>query len=86
MTTRLGALIVDAADPSALARFWHRMLGGELRDDNAGAVLSAPGVELRFRVDDERITPNRWRWTLRVDDAPMQATMVDRQGNEFELY
>ena len=203
MTARLGAMVVDAAEPSALARFWHRMLGGELRDDNAGAVLSAPGAELRFRacaspktvknrnhpdvyvaaveslvalgavvlaelpdwvvladpegnefcafpdpaqastgaparlfsictdsdrpeelaawwadrfgmqvrpgpdgtlrwltgppgwpeliwkfvrVDDERVTPNRCRWTLRVDDVPVPAVMADPQGNEFELY
>ena len=203
MTAQLGPIVVDAADPSALARFWHRMLGGVLRGDHAEAVLTAPEVELRFRacaqpttvknrnhpdlyvaavepllelgavvladlpdwvvladpegneicafpdaeragtgaaarlfsictdsdrpeelaawwaaqlgtqvrpgpdgtlrwldgptgwpeliwkfirVGDERVAPNRWRWTLRADHDPVPAGMVDPQGNEFELY
>jgi hypothetical protein len=46
------------------------------------------------RVYDERVTANRWRWTLRAGRDDLLTTgalssgggvLLDPQGNEFEL-
>jgi hypothetical protein len=33
------------------------------------------------RVDDERVVPNRWQWTVRTDPG----VLVDPTGNEFSV-
>ena len=56
-TTRLAALILDCADPSALAAFWAKATGWEVVSSDAdSAALSDGGtVQLAFqRVEDYR--------------------------------
>ena len=44
MGSRFTELIVDASDPSALARFWEHVLGWERTDEEEDVVeISAPG-------------------------------------------
>ncbi|MBT9254097.1 VOC family protein [Phycicoccus sp. MAQZ13P-2] len=54
MTLQLEALVVDAADPAALARFWAGVLGWTTAEDRPGAVTVVPSdpacVALRFRA------------------------------------
>lgn len=53
MALHLEALAVDAADPTALARFWAGVLGWTTAEDRPGAVTVVPSdplcVALRFR-------------------------------------
>jgi Glyoxalase-like domain len=51
VTARLAAVVVDAADPAAVATFWQHLLGGVLQGTACGEVgLITASCELRFRA------------------------------------
>jgi hypothetical protein len=46
-------------------------------------LADVEGLTWKFvRVHDERVVPNRWRWTVRADPADVGVRVVP-QGNEF---
>ena len=63
-------LCVDSADPSALAAWWQRLVGGEMHIDADGDVaLQAGGVHLLFlAVPDPKRGKNRLHIDLRATD------------------
>jgi glyoxalase superfamily protein len=75
----IAALAVDCADPPALARWWSRLLDGEVQVDADGdATLHAPGgLTIDFlRVPDAKTVKNRLHLDLRTSgfaDAVEQA-------------
>ena len=82
MPTRLDSVVVDAADPSALARFWATATGWpvtstepdevvvEPPEDDAGR-RTEPGLPLVFgRVDDPKVGKNRVHLDLDSTLAP----------------
>jgi Glyoxalase-like domain len=99
MTAQLGAIVVDATDPCALAEFWQHVLGGELGDDADGdVVLTAAGTELRFRACTEpktvknRVHPDLYVAAVEplvelgavvLAELPDWVTLADVEGNEF---
>lgn len=70
MTSRLAALSLDAADPSALARFWSAALGWEEvdRDDTGVTIGSEDGLvmDLLLTTDLKRVK-NRLHLDLRAE-------------------
>jgi hypothetical protein len=93
MTVRLGPLVVDAVctdsdRPEELAAWWAAEVGAEVRDGPDGTprwLYGSAGWEdliWKFvRVNDERVVPNRWQWSVRTDPG----MLVDPQGNEFAV-
>jgi catechol 2,3-dioxygenase-like lactoylglutathione lyase family enzyme len=67
----IAALGVDCADPPALARWWSRLLGGEVElDDDGDATLHTPGglaIDF-FRVPEAKTVKNRLHLDLRSAD------------------
>ncbi|GAT07219.1 VOC family protein [Mycolicibacterium novocastrense] len=85
---RLFAVCTDSDRPEELAAWWAPRVGAELRDGLDGTprwLYGSSGWEdliWKFvRVDDRRVVPNRWQWS--VDSAPDGLT--DPQGNEFSV-
>jgi predicted enzyme related to lactoylglutathione lyase len=85
MPTRLVQVVVDAADPAALARWWAEALGWAITLEEPGEVdvepprPDDPGVPLVFlRVPDPKVTKNRVHLDLRSADADDQAARVAR--------
>jgi hypothetical protein len=81
MATRLSNVVVDAADPVALGRFWSELLGapvvGERRDEVD--VFVSDGLELVFvPVPEPKATKNRLHLDLASSSPERQATIVDR--------
>ncbi|MDH3705155.1 MAG: VOC family protein [Acidimicrobiia bacterium] len=71
------AIVVDCSDPSRVAAFWQRMLGGRrVSYPELGVeALRAPGVTFDFVASpDTKRTKNRWHLDLATDDA--EATMM----------
>jgi Glyoxalase-like domain len=71
--TRLGQIVVDAADPAALVRFWAALLGGEPVDRARGwSHLDAPGFpRLSFQpVPEAKSGKNRLHLDVEVDAVP----------------
>ena len=67
----VAALAVDCADPSALARWWGRLLGGAVEVDADGdATLRTPdGLVIDFlRVPEPKVAKNRLHLDLRSSD------------------
>jgi hypothetical protein len=65
------ALVVDCNDPSRLAAFWKRMLGGRVvKYPQLGVeALRAPGVTFDFvKNPDSKTVKNRWHLDLATDD------------------
>ena len=75
-------LVVDAADPDALARFWEEVLGWERTDDTDGEIeLTPPGgakpTLLFVKVPEAKSVKNR----IHIDVNPVACTRdeeVDR--------
>ena len=63
-------LCIDSADPSALAAWWQRLVGGEARIDGDGDVLlKGAGVQLLFAaVPEAKRAKNRLHIDLRATD------------------
>jgi hypothetical protein len=69
--TGIAALAVDSHDPSGLARWWSRLLGGEVEVDPDGdATLHTPGgLAIDFgRVPEAKTVKNRLHLDLRSTD------------------
>lgn len=66
----ISGVVVDSADPAALAAFWQRLLGGEVEVDADGdAVLHGLPVELVFvRVPEAKTGKNRLHLDLGSSD------------------
>lgn len=66
----VAALAFDCANPPALARFWQRLLGGEVVvDEHGDAELNGGPVRLDFlRVPERKTVKNRLHLDLRSDD------------------
>jgi hypothetical protein len=90
MPTRLYSLVFDAADPSALARFWAAATGWPITyeepdevvveppEDDAGAPTE-PGVALVFvQVDDPKVAKNRVHIDLNSRSDSEQSEIVER--------
>ncbi len=84
---RAFAVCTDSDRPEELAAWWAAQVGAEVRDGPDGTprwLYGSAGWEgliWKFvRVDDERVVPNRWQWTVSADDDGVR---VDPQGNEF---
>ena len=88
--TRLISVVVDAADPSALARFWSTATGWpvtldgpdeavvEPPEDDAGH-RTEPGLQLVFgTVPEEKVGKNRVHIDLNSTSAEHQAELVER--------
>jgi predicted enzyme related to lactoylglutathione lyase len=85
MPTRLVHMVVDAADPAALARWWAEALGWAITWEEPDEVAVEPpepdglGVPLVFvPVADPKVTKNRVHLDLRSADADDQAAQVAR--------
>jgi len=85
MPTRLQHVVVDAADPAALARWWAEALGWAITVEEPDEVAVEPpepdglGVPLVFvPVADPKVTKNRVHLDLRSADADDQAALVAR--------
>lgn len=82
------AVCTDSARPEELAAWWARRLGVTVEPgpDGTPRWLYGPrgweNLVWKFvRVSDERMEPNRWRWSLDGVDGPF----VDPQGNDVSV-
>jgi hypothetical protein len=87
---RVFAVCTDSDRPEELAAWWAAQLGAEVRDGPDGTprwlygCAGWEGLIWKFvRVDDERMVPNRWQWT--VCDDTEDGVGIDPQGNEFSV-
>jgi len=84
MPTRLVQVVVDAADPGRLARFWAVALGWEIADEvdvePAGPGYPDPAaLPLVFlRVSEPKAVKNRLHLDLASESAAHQAATVER--------
>lgn len=85
MSTRLVNVVVDAADPPALARFWRDLLGWQISDEESGEVdLQAPPEDgWRFDlvfvpVTEPKTVQNRLHLDLASASADHQMATLDR--------
>ncbi|MCV7281230.1 VOC family protein [Mycolicibacterium flavescens] len=85
---RVFAVCTDSDRPEELAAWWAAVVGAEVRPGPDGTPRwlhqSAGWGDLVWkfvRVDDDRVVPNRWQWSL---DADIGVT-VDPQGNAFSV-
>lgn len=83
---RVFAVCTDSDRPEELAAWWAARVGAEVRDGPDGTprwLYGSAGWEdliWKFvRVEDERVVPNRWRWSV----DPASDGLIDPQGNEF---
>lgn len=98
---RVFAVCTDSDRPEQLAAWWAGLVGARVGTGADGTPRwlheSAGWPELIWkfvRVGDERVVPNRWRWTVRADTAdlvvagatvPEPGVLLDPQGNEFSV-
>jgi predicted enzyme related to lactoylglutathione lyase len=90
MPTRLYSLVFDAADPSALARFWATATGWPITYEQPDEVVveppeddtgnpTEPGVPLVFcLVDDPKVSKNRVHIDLNSRSVDEQREIVER--------
>lgn len=75
-------VVVDCADPTALARFWAAVFGADIRQDDDGDwVVAIPDstVQLLFTpVPEEKATKNRLHFDLTPSSPDEQLAEVDR--------
>jgi len=86
---RAFAVCTDSDRPEELAAWWASQVGAEVRDGPDGAPrwlygsAGWQGLIWKFvGVDDERVVPNRWQWTVYTAE---DGRRVDLQGNEFAV-
>lgn len=76
--------VVNAVEPSALARFWAFLLGGEPvdRSDGWAYVEGVPGLpRLSFQPTPvSKTEPNRIHMDVRVDDIAEAVELLHRRG------
>jgi predicted enzyme related to lactoylglutathione lyase len=86
MPTRLDGVVIDTADPTALARWWSRTLGWPVTSEGAEDAVVEPspdggerGLPLVFGfVDDPKTVKNRLHLDLRSDSLQHQAELVQQ--------
>jgi Glyoxalase-like domain len=90
MPTRLYSVVFDAADPSALARFWAAATGWPITyeepdevvvepPEDAGGTPTEPGLPLVFvSVDDPKVAKNRVHIDLNSRSGDDQREIVER--------
>jgi len=80
MATRLDNVVVDAADPVALAGFWSAALGRPITYQDQNEVdVGLPGFDLVFvPVSEPKVEQNRVHLDLASESAEDQAAIVDR--------
>ena len=79
----LAALVVDCADPPALAEWWQRLLGGEVRVDAEGDATLATdgGGTIDFlRVPEPKTVKNRLHLDLGTTDLARATEQVVALG------
>lgn len=88
---RAFAVCTDSDRPEELAAWWAARVGAEVRNGPDGTprwLHGSAGWESLIwkfvRVDDERVVPNRWQWTV-YDDTAVDEPRVDPQGNEYRV-
>ncbi len=90
---RAFAVCTDSDRPEELAAWWAARVGADVRNGPDGTprwLYGSAGWEgliWKFvRVDDERVVPNRWQWTVNADsDGADDGERVDPQANEFSV-
>ncbi|MFL6139490.1 MAG: VOC family protein [Frankiaceae bacterium] len=84
MPTKLESVVIDAADPPALAAFWAAALGWEIASQSQEETVveppgSTPGISLVLvSVTDRKEAKNRLHLDLASTSAADQAAIVDR--------
>src|SRR6478735_1607011 len=85
---RAFAVCTDSDRPEELAAWWADQVGAEVRNGPDGTPRwlygSAGWDDLVWkfvRVNDERVVPNRWQWTVQTNPG----MLVDPQGNDFSV-
>jgi hypothetical protein len=85
---RAFAVCTDSDRPEELAAWWASRVGAEVHNGPDGTprwLYGSAGWEQLIwkfvRVDDARVAPNRWQWTVHADDH--HGPLIDPQGNEF---
>lgn len=98
---RVFAVCTDSDRPEELAAWWSQLVGAQVGNGADGTPRwlhgSAGWPELIWkfvRVSDQRVVPNRWRWTVHADTArllaagaiaPEPGVLLDPHGNEFSI-
>lgn len=90
---RAFAVCTDSDRPEELAAWWAARVGADVGNGPDGTprwLYGSAGWEgliWKFvRVDDERVVPNRWQWTVNADpDGADDGEPVDPQANEFSV-
>lgn len=69
----IAALAIDCADPPGLARWWQRLLGGDIEIDDEGVLDAATeqALALGATLAGDVYSGDRWR------------VLRDPEGNEF---
>lgn len=83
MIGRIDEVVVDCADPLALAEFWAGVLGGDaLMRDDAWCYVDPPGwTRLAFqKVPEGKSTKNRLHLDVEVDDLATATTAAVALG------
>ncbi|QGQ18964.1 VOC family protein [Cellulomonas sp. JZ18] len=83
MIGSIDEVVIDCADPGALATFWSTVLGGEpVRRDDAWWYVLPPGwTQLSFqRVPEPKTVKNRVHLDVRVDDIASATAQAEAVG------
>ncbi|MEU2112656.1 VOC family protein [Streptomyces sp. NPDC019507] len=83
MRARVEEIVFDCAEPSALARFWAELLGGEAVERSADwAYVDPPGfVRVAFqRVPEGKTVKNRLHLDVGAGDVDSAAAWAARLG------
>jgi Glyoxalase-like domain len=83
MIGRIDEVVIDCAEPLALARFWSGVLGGEARQrDEAWCYVDPPGwTRLAFQLVSERKTvKNRLHLDVTASDLEMATKDAEALG------
>jgi hypothetical protein len=81
--TGIAALAVDCQDPSGLARWWSRLLGGEVEVDPDGdaTLHTSGGLAIDFaRVPEPKTVKNRLHLDVRVGADRQEAEVARLKG------
>ncbi len=90
MALFVNALLVDARDPLALARFWSAALEWPIVQEDDDEVMLAPSRErppapgvyplLFVRVPDVKTVKNRWHFDLAPEDQDVEVRRLEGMG------
>jgi predicted enzyme related to lactoylglutathione lyase len=79
----LAEVVVDCADPHALALFWQHLIGGDIVDqtDTWSALVPPRGVIIGFqRVPEAKTVKNRVHLDVQVDDCAAATAAAEVLG------